>query len=628
LHYLIYVKANVYFQYIDLWSSPWTWGGNAPPSAGQLAVITAGQTIYFDTTTDVLTGVIIIGGSLIFDDNQDVQLNAQYIIIIDNGTLQIGTEAQPFTHNAAITMYGQTRSIELPIFGAKVIGLRSGRIDVHGTPVGVTWTQLASTATAGSSVIVLKDQVNWPLGGTIVIATTGDKFSQGETETAVIQSIAADKKTITLTAALNFTHLGVTRTAGTGGNSINLDIRAEVGLLTRNVVISGSNDDSWATARSADACPSGFNPSEFAVQTCFQGRYGAEAGTDGFGATVMASPDMSLVNRESTIMRLSNVEFHHMGQDFRLGRYAIHFHMQGDSPSSYVKECAIHQSFNRAINIHATNYMTVTRNVIYDIKGGAFFLEDGVEVGNAFTYNLAVFVRTSSSLLNEDATPAAFWVTNANNTYMHNSVAGGTHFGFWYRLLDNPDGPSFDPNYCPKNIQFGTFYNNSVHSCGRFGVWIFPGMTPKVAVAGRSTCAYTTPSVAVFGYNGQSLPYRGLYSYGNDKAAEWVKANPIQFRGFVSFDETSEGIAAKTTVHAPDVNSGYASIFYSNTAGPAVADSYIIGNSDNTASTALTQLGLVIAWDRGQLVNNVTFINFPDSNSVAIRPPVIDGTCM
>ena len=38
------------------------------------------------------------------------------------------------------------------------------------------------------------------------------------------------------------------------------------------------------------------------------------------------------------------------------------------------------------------------------------FLEDGVEVGNVFRGNLAVFVQASSSLLNEDITPAAIWV--------------------------------------------------------------------------------------------------------------------------------------------------------------------------------------------------------------------------
>jgi hypothetical protein len=40
--------------------------------------------------------------------------------------------------------------------------------------------------------------------------------------------------------------------------------------------------------------------------------------------------------------------------------------------------------------------------------GGAYFLEDGIEIGNIFQYNLAVFVRTSSSLLNEDITPGIF----------------------------------------------------------------------------------------------------------------------------------------------------------------------------------------------------------------------------
>lgn len=55
-----------------------------------------------------------------------------------------------------------------------------------------------------------------------------------------------------------------------------------------------------------------------------------------------------------------------------------------------------------------SNYITVDRTVIYDIRGGAFFLEDGIEIGNTFQYNLAVFVRTSSSLLNEDVTPGIF----------------------------------------------------------------------------------------------------------------------------------------------------------------------------------------------------------------------------
>ena len=35
-------------------------------------------------------------------------------------------------------------------------------------------------------------------------------------------------------------------------------IRAEVGLLSRNIVFNSINDDSWNALRSANACPGGF----------------------------------------------------------------------------------------------------------------------------------------------------------------------------------------------------------------------------------------------------------------------------------------------------------------------------------------------------------------------------------
>jgi hypothetical protein len=78
----------------------------------------------------------------------------------DGGLLQVGTENAPFQHKATITMHGSVRSIELPIFGAKVIALRNGTIEMHGKPVGITWTYLGSTALAGATQITLKEPVN------------------------------------------------------------------------------------------------------------------------------------------------------------------------------------------------------------------------------------------------------------------------------------------------------------------------------------------------------------------------------------------------------------------------------------------------------------------------------------
>ena len=131
------------------------------------------------------------------------------------------------------------RSTELPIFGSKVTAVRNGTIEMHGKNIGVTWTKLSVTANLGDSSITVKDSViNWPIGGQIVIATTGDYLSQGQTETRTITAINGN--TITLNSPLKFQHLSVTRTVG----DTSVSIMAEVGLLTRNVLYQGKVDKS------------------------------------------------------------------------------------------------------------------------------------------------------------------------------------------------------------------------------------------------------------------------------------------------------------------------------------------------------------------------------------------------
>lgn len=107
--------GTIQFRYVDLWSSPWTWGGSPPPEEGTIVTIDSGKTVYFDAVTPILKALIIDNASLIFDDYQDVALNAEYILVVNGGRFQVGTEASPFQHRAVITMYGHLRSIELPI---------------------------------------------------------------------------------------------------------------------------------------------------------------------------------------------------------------------------------------------------------------------------------------------------------------------------------------------------------------------------------------------------------------------------------------------------------------------------------------------------------------------------------
>ncbi|CAF1212069.1 unnamed protein product [Rotaria sordida] len=464
-----YAVDSVQFQYIDLWSSRWTWNGSEPPEAGTLVSIDSGVTIYLDTTTPILKVLLIDNATLIFDDSQDVALNTEYIVITNGGRLQIGNESNPFQHQAIITMYGHLRSIELPIFGAKVLALRDGTVDMHGKTTLRTWTKLGITANNGSSTITLLQQVDWPIGSQVIIATTGDFLSQQESEVRRIMNISSDGLTLTLDEPLTYTHLGVTLNL----NATLIDIRGEVGLLSHNIIFQGSITDTWN--ETIPACPDGFNPDEFAVQTCYLGRYGEEIGSDQFGATIMVNQDMTTANgTQQAILRLSNVE-----------------------------------------------------------------------------------------------------LTNPNNTVENNAVAGSTHYGYWYRLLDTASGASFAlyPNYSPYTQPFGRFYNNSVHSSGRFGVWIYPQYSPTIN-------SNPSPPQAVFD---------GLVSWKNSKGFEWVKSNAIQIRNALAFDNNDAGISCIT---AFDYQSRRISSNLGN--GSSVIDSVIIGDTGVSLNPIITSTaGLV-----------------------------------
>ncbi len=134
----------------------------------------------------------------------------------------------------------------------------------------------------------MKEAVLWPVDSQIVIATTGDKFSVGQTEVRTIVGKSDDNRTLLLDKPLQFEHLSVKRTVGLNSNNKSLEIfvEAEVGLLTRNVVFRGNEDTSWL-AFGQPACQSTFDPGEFVVQKCFSGLYGAEKGSAEFGATII-----------------------------------------------------------------------------------------------------------------------------------------------------------------------------------------------------------------------------------------------------------------------------------------------------------------------------------------------------
>ena len=49
-----------------------------------------------------------------------IELNSKYILVAGGGKLIIGTEDEPYENKATVTMHGNVRCTEMPVFGCKV----------------------------------------------------------------------------------------------------------------------------------------------------------------------------------------------------------------------------------------------------------------------------------------------------------------------------------------------------------------------------------------------------------------------------------------------------------------------------------------------------------------------------
>jgi len=63
-----------------------------------------------------------------------------------------------------ITLHGSPKDKQLPMFGSKVIGCRNCKMDIHGTPRDITWTEISTTILPGDTTVHLLQAVDWQIG--------------------------------------------------------------------------------------------------------------------------------------------------------------------------------------------------------------------------------------------------------------------------------------------------------------------------------------------------------------------------------------------------------------------------------------------------------------------------------
>jgi cell surface hyaluronidase len=480
------------------WSDANTWKtlGIAKPTSGSSLSIPKGTTVLLDQTPPAL-GTLSIDGALTFD-RKDLELQAR-AIMVHGGTLQIGTALKPFEQRARITLTGPDAADETANMGmgAKFIAvMNGGTLDLHGAPRGASWLKLGATANKGTKTITLERAPGWQVGDHLAIASSD--YDPKQAEEAVISAISG--ASVTLETALKTMHYGQLQQFG----AQTLDERTEVALLDRNISIRGD-----------------------------------DLSTGGYGGHIMIM--------DSSSAFLGGVELTRMGQQGKLRRYPIHFHMQGDAgQGSYLKDSSIHHAFNRCVTVHGTNKLEIKNNAAFDTIGHCYFLEDGAETGNTFDGNLGFMTRnatTGQALLPSDKDfpgAATFWIENPANTYRNNVAAGSEGVGFWYALPEQPTGPSSpskvpaNANIWPRRTPLLEFSGNVAHSNGNTGLNVDNG--PKADLS--LDVAYYKPLENPADTNSKSVNanFKNFTAYKNRTRAAWFRGYNHTLSGAILAD--------------------------------------------------------------------------------------------
>ncbi|GJP51855.1 hypothetical protein CLOM_g10985 [Closterium sp. NIES-68] len=461
------------------WSDLATWGAayrgsKDVPGVGSKAAVNVtvpcGTAVLLDVANVTLDTLHVHGWLKLLDDKPRlprIQVRANFIIV--TGRLTVGEKDKQFAAQALFTLTPnsgrQRREYIFTLYppaepayprplGHKVLAVVGGQADLHGLPGPPSmpvWVRLNKTAIAGRKEIVVDGDVSsWPVGGEIAIASTSAKMD--EAERALIAGVSPHPQgyLINLTTPLKFTHDGNPNAIPDGfGGAV--DVRGEVGLLHRNIVIYGLHEP---------------------------GKYELEGGH-------------FMVFMTQTPQYIEGVQFAYMGQQGVLGRYPLHFHVCGQANQSHVvRKNAIVYSKQRCVVIHATSNMTIEDTVTYESKGHCFLVEEGSENNNVFRRNLGIAVRKVKVVIpsmesfdkHTDDKPSTFWMANPNNDYINNVAAGSDDSGYWTELKDKMRGLSqLLPNardMCPVQTKFGTYTGNVAHSA-KFGFRSYPhGMFP------------------------------------------------------------------------------------------------------------------------------------------------------
>ncbi len=561
-----------------------------PPQRGVL-IIPDTLDVVLDQSLDSDSGVDYLhvrGGLLCPEEGGNFRLSLSALLVDgDKAEFTCGSSLRPFSGRLEIHLRRGALAADVLLpevsnslrrdLGQKVVGaINGGTLSLHGQRKSPTWLRLNQDIYPfASREIVLESPTNWEVGDEIAIGPSGFDFL--EAESFFIQEISADGQRLVLDRPPEHYHHGRRQVV----EDFVLDHRAEVGNLTRNILITSED---------------GLNQE--------------------FGGHL-------IITREGR-GRLDSVEFRHMGQMGELGKYPFHWHHSHEARGQYIRNSSLHRSFNRCIVIHGTNAAEVTNNFCFDHFGHGFFFENGDEVRNIVHGNLGMLTRrvpegrellisdVRSPQDNRFSAPATYWVTNPYNDIQDNVASGSEGSGFWMSFVPGLDCSG---HHCmlveesqatirPRRMATLAFHNNVAHSTLNGFTWdgAHTGArrdNPRNPMMDREleNAHYFAP---------QTPTFRGLVAYKNTNSGIYTRGNLMRFEDCVLADNGFSAFMAFTTEFQNCLFVGESENF-----GPRDLETQLHFRSERRVHRVGRPFVGLRVYDGPLYLNQVHFHNFP-----------------
>ncbi len=391
------------------WSDPDTWLGRVVPVALDRAWIMPGRIVTVDNL-DAKCLTLRDSGMLRYAPDRDGSLEVETVVVDHDGTLEMGTIADPIqaAHTATMVFKGSgSFGADAGLYGRGLIS--HGAVSIHGAIV-TPWLALGASALAGATSLTLATPpTGWAAGDKLVLAPT-DVNWQDE----VLEIVSIVGTTVTIAGPLQYNHAAPTHVQlatlhgqAPPGNPL----KVHVGHMTRNV--------RFRSLASAPITSRGHVM--FMHSPNVDVRY---ASFDGLGRT-----DKAIVPSATNPQ----------------GRYPVHFHRTGASGAPIVAMgLTVDGSPGWGVVNHTAN-VAVSNGVVHDCTGSCYAAEAGNEIGS-FAGNLGIRSMGAPGLnpdlyrdrLNVDYgfNGHGFWLQSPGVAMVENVVAGVASMAIMYYPID------------------------------------------------------------------------------------------------------------------------------------------------------------------------------------------------